>query len=175
VRLSAFAADSAGELDILGHDGDALGVNRAQVGVFEQTHQIRLRRFLQRANGSRLKPQIRLEILSDLPDETLERQLADQQLRRLLVSADFTQSDGSRSVAVRLLDAAGGRGALSGRLGSQLLPRGFATSRLTGRLLRTRHFLTDFSLTLQSGFLFVPDHSALTHKKNVIMSENRVK
>ena len=46
MRLSAFAADSAGELDILGHDGDALGVNRAQVGVFEQTHQIRLRRFL---------------------------------------------------------------------------------------------------------------------------------
>ena len=28
---------------------------------------------------------------------------------------------------------------------------------------------------LTSGFLFVPDHSALTHKKNVVMSENRVK
>ena len=50
--------------------------------------------------------------------------------------ADFTQSDGSWSVAVRLFDAAGGRSALPGRLGSQLLPRGLASRRLTGRLLR---------------------------------------
>ena len=85
--------------------------------------------------------------------------------------ADFTQSDGSRSVAVRLLDAAGGRGALSGRLGSQLLPRGFATSRLTGRLLRTRHFLTDFSLTLHYGTK--PGHfeASLPHERGSERSE----
>ncbi len=34
-RLRALAADAAGELDVLGHDGDALGVDGAQVSVLE--------------------------------------------------------------------------------------------------------------------------------------------
>jgi len=139
--LGALSADSARQLDILGHDRHALGVNRAQVGVFEKTHQVRLRRFLQRANSGRLESQIRLEILSDLSDETLEGQLADQQLSRFLVSSDLTQSDGSWPVTMGFLDTPGGRGALSGSFGGQLLPRGLASGRLTGRLLGTRHFL----------------------------------
>uniref|UniRef100_A0A8I6AWT3 Histone H2A n=1 Tax=Rattus norvegicus TaxID=10116 RepID=A0A8I6AWT3_RAT len=36
---SALPADATGQLDVLGHDGDALGVDGAQVGVLEQTHQ----------------------------------------------------------------------------------------------------------------------------------------
>ena len=31
--LSALATDAAGELDVLGHDGDALGVDGAEVGI----------------------------------------------------------------------------------------------------------------------------------------------
>ena len=44
--LGALSSDSTGELDVLGHDRHPLGVNRAQVGVLEKAHQIRLRRFL---------------------------------------------------------------------------------------------------------------------------------
>ena len=33
--LSPFTTDAAGELDVLGHDGDTLCMNSAQVGVFE--------------------------------------------------------------------------------------------------------------------------------------------
>ena len=40
--LCTFATDPPGQLDVLGHDGDTLGVDGAQVGVLEQTHQVRL-------------------------------------------------------------------------------------------------------------------------------------
>ena len=123
--LGSFASDTTSELNILGHDGDALGVDRAQVGVLEKTHQVSLRSFLlyrgtgqgrgrditsnsmsyfcfdglilsllllrsvvvylQSSDGSGLEPQIGFEILRNFPDQPLERKLADQQLRRLLV------------------------------------------------------------------------------------------
>jgi hypothetical protein len=40
--LSTLATDPPGQLDILGHDGDTLGVDSAQVGVLEQANQIGL-------------------------------------------------------------------------------------------------------------------------------------
>jgi hypothetical protein len=40
--LRALATDAAGELDVLGHDGDALGVDGAQVGVLEEADQVGL-------------------------------------------------------------------------------------------------------------------------------------
>ena len=40
--LGALAADAPRQLDILGHDGDALGVDGAQVGVLEQPDEVRL-------------------------------------------------------------------------------------------------------------------------------------
>ena len=44
--LSTLSADTAGQLDVLRHDGNALGVDGAQVGVFKQTNKIGLRCFL---------------------------------------------------------------------------------------------------------------------------------
>ena len=40
--LSTLTADTAGQLDVLGHDGDALGVNGAQVGVLKKSYQVSL-------------------------------------------------------------------------------------------------------------------------------------
>ena len=40
-RLGALATDAAGELDVLGHDGDTLGVDGAKAGVFEETNEVR--------------------------------------------------------------------------------------------------------------------------------------
>ena len=78
-------ADAAGQLDVLGHDGHALGVDRAQVGVLEEADQVRLGGLLQGDDGRRLEAEVRLEVLRDLADQALERQLADQQLGGLLV------------------------------------------------------------------------------------------
>ena len=39
--LASFPADPPGQLDVLGHDGELLGVDGAQVGVFEEPHKER--------------------------------------------------------------------------------------------------------------------------------------
>ena len=137
--LSAFAADTTCQLDVLWHDGDTLGVDGAQVGVLEETDEVGLAGFLEGHDGRALESQIGLEVLSDLADETLEGQLADQQLGRLLVATDLAKSDGSGPVTVRFLDSSGGRCALASGLGGELLPRRLASGRLSGGLLRTCH------------------------------------
>ena len=45
--LSSLSTDAAGKLDILGHDGDSLGVDGAQVGVFKETDKVGLGCLLQ--------------------------------------------------------------------------------------------------------------------------------
>lgn len=44
--LGTFASNPSGQLYIFGHDSDTLGMDSAQVGVFKQTHEIRLTRLL---------------------------------------------------------------------------------------------------------------------------------
>ena len=82
-------------------------MDRRQVGVLKQRHQIRLGRLLQRHDRAALEAQVRLEVLCDLAHEPLEGQLADEQLRRLLVPPDLAQGDRARAEAVGLLHAAG--------------------------------------------------------------------
>ena len=139
LKLSTFSTDAAGELDVLGHDGHTLGVDCAQVGVFEKTDQVRFAGFLQGHNGAALETKVGLEILSDLTDKSLEWQLADQKLSALLVTTDFAKSDGSWSVTMRLLYSAGGRCTLACNLGCQLLVRRFSFSVFTRGLLGTCH------------------------------------
>ena len=116
--LCSFTTDPAGQLDVLGHDGDTLGVNGTQVGVFKQTHEVSFAGFLKGHHGRALETQIGLEILSDLTDKTLEGQLADQQLGGFLVTTDLTKSHCSRPVSVRFLDTTSSWRALSSCLGS---------------------------------------------------------
>lgn len=84
-------------------------------------------------------PKVLLEVLGNLAHETLERQLAKKKLGALLVTTDLTESNGTRPVAVGLLDATGGGGGLTGGLGGQLLARGLATGALAGSLLSASH------------------------------------
>jgi histone H3 len=58
-------------LNVLGHDGDTLGVNGAQVGVFKKTDKVGLRRLLEGQDGSRLEAQVVLKVLGDFSDEAL--------------------------------------------------------------------------------------------------------
>ena len=110
MRSGALTTDSAGELDVLWHDGDSLGVDGAEVGVLEEANEVGLRGLLERDDGRRLEAEVGLEVLRDLADEALEGELADQELGRLLVATDLTESHGTGAVPVGLLDAAGGGG-----------------------------------------------------------------
>jgi hypothetical protein len=138
-NLSTLSADAAGQLDVLGHDGDALGVDGAQVGVLEESDEVGLAGLLQGHDGRALEAQVGLEVLGDFTDQALEGQLADEELGALLVATDLTQSHGSGSVTVRLLDSAGGGCALAGSLGGELLAGSLASGGLAGGLLGTGH------------------------------------
>ena len=137
--LGTLATDAPGQLDVLGHDGDTLGVDGAQVGVLEKTDEVSLAGLLESHDSRGLEPEVSLEVLGDLSHQALEGQLADEQLGGLLVLADLTQSHGSRAVPVGLLHASGGRGGLTGGLGGQLLTRGLASGGFASGLLGTSH------------------------------------
>jgi hypothetical protein len=137
--LGAFSTDSAGQLDVLGHDGDALGMDGAEVGILEESDEVGLGRLLQSHDGGALEAEIGLEVLGDLADETLKGELADEKLGRLLVTPDLTKSHGSGPVTMGLLDTSGGGGRFTGSLGSELLPRRLSTGGFTGGLLGTGH------------------------------------
>ena len=140
IHLRALSADAAGELNVLGHDGDTLGVDGAQVGVLEETDEVGLGSLLKGKDGRSLEAKVALEVLGDLANETLEGELADEQVGGLLVATDLTESDGSWAVTVGLLDASGGGGGLASGLGGELLAGGLASGGLAGGLLGTGHF-----------------------------------
>jgi hypothetical protein len=117
-RLSALSADATSQLNVLGHDGHALRVNGAQVGVLEQTDQVGFSSLLEGSDGGRLKAEIGLEVLSNLTNQALEGQLAEQQLSALLVATDFAQSDGSGAKAMGLLHSSSSGASLAGSFGS---------------------------------------------------------
>jgi len=145
--LGALATDPPGQLDVLGHDGDPLGVDGTQVGVLEESHEVGLTGFLQGHHGGALEPEVGLEVLSDLPHQTLERQLANEELGRLLVASDLSEGHSAGPVPVGLLHSTSGRGGLSGSLGGQLLPWGLPSSGFTGSLLGSGHLLFLNALT----------------------------
>ncbi|KAL2542942.1 Uncharacterized protein Adt_03920 [Abeliophyllum distichum] len=84
-------------------------MNCTEVSIFKQTNKVRLCRLLQRRHGGALEPQIGLEVLGNFTNQSLERQLTDQKLGRLLILSDLTQSHSSMAKSVRLFHSAGGR------------------------------------------------------------------
>ena len=139
--LSTLSTDSAGQLDVLGHDGHTLGVDGAQVGILEESDEVSLAGLLEGHDGRGLESEISLEVLGNLSHQTLEWQLADEELCGLLVPPDLTESNCSGPVSVGLLDTSCGRGGLASCLGGQLLPGGLASGRFASGLLGTSHFL----------------------------------
>ena len=43
IRSRTFSTDPAGQLDVLGEDGDTLGMDCAEIGVLEKAHKVGLR------------------------------------------------------------------------------------------------------------------------------------
>ena len=76
--LSTLSADTAGQLDVLRHDGNALGVDGAKVGILEKTNEVSLGSLLQGHDGGALEAEVGLEVLGDLSDEALEWKLQER-------------------------------------------------------------------------------------------------
>ena len=113
----------------------------AQVGVLKQTNKVGLAGFLQSHHSRALETQVSLEVLSDLTNQTLEGQLADQQLRGFLVSPDLTKSHSTGPVTMRFLHSTSCWRALPSCLSGKLFSGSFPSSRLTSGLLGSKTVL----------------------------------
>jgi len=132
-----FAANPAGELHVLGHDGDALGVDRTHVGVLKEANDVGLGGLLQGKEGGGLEPQVGPKILGNLTHELLEGTLADHEIGGLLVLADLAEGDCSGTVPAGLLGSIGsGR---TGGFGGELFPRSLSSSGFTSGLFSASH------------------------------------
>ena len=138
--LGTFTTDTSGQLDVLGHDGDTLGVDGAQVGVLEQTDEVSLASLLKGHDSRALEAEISLEVLSNFTYQTLEWELADQEFSRFLVSTDLTESDSSGPVTMGFLDSPCGRSRLPCSLGGKLLTGSLSSGGFTCGLLSSGHF-----------------------------------
>ena len=103
-RLCPLASNTASQLDVLGHDSDALGMDRTQVGIFKEADQVCLGCLLQGHHSRGLEPQVSLEVLGYFTNEPLEGKLTDEELGALLVPPDLPEGDGTRPVPMGLLD-----------------------------------------------------------------------
>ena len=77
-ELGALSPDPPGQLDVLGHDGDPLGVDGTEVGVLEEPHEVGLTGLLESHHGGALEAEVGLEVLGDLSDEALEWKLQER-------------------------------------------------------------------------------------------------
>ena len=89
-RLCPLPSNTTGQLDVLGHDGNTLGMDGTQVGIFKETDQVCLRCLLQGHHSRGLEPKVSLEVLGNFSHQTLEWQFSDEELSGLLVSSDLT-------------------------------------------------------------------------------------
>ena len=110
----------------------------SQVGVLEERDKVGLAGLLQRTNSGRLSADVGLEVLGNLTNKTLERQLADQKFRALLVATNLTQSHGTRLVTVGLLHCRVLVYKYNGRIHTTTSGGGRLTSGLSGELLTGR-------------------------------------
>ena len=85
---------------------ELVSMDRNATGCIEtyQRNKVGLNRLLESTDGGRLEAKVRLEVLGDLANQTLEGELSDEELGGLLVTTDLTESDGTRPKAMWLLD-----------------------------------------------------------------------
>jgi hypothetical protein len=92
--LRSLSSESSSELEVLGLDGDSLGVDGGQVGVLEEGDEVSLGSLLEGHDGGGLESEVSLEVLGNLSDESLEGELSDQELGRPgWVSGSFQVGD----------------------------------------------------------------------------------
>merc|ERR1712048_907502 len=101
----SLASDSSGQLHVLWHDGDSLGVDGAEVGVFEKTNHVGLSGFLESEDSRGLESEVVLEVVGDFSHESLEWEFSNEELGRLLELSDVSKSNGSWSESVWSLDS----------------------------------------------------------------------
>ena len=122
-------------MEVASHEGDALGVEGAEVGVREEASDVGFGGLLEGSDGGCLPAETVLVAGSELTDEALEGSLAHQEIGGLLVLLDLAEGDGAGSPA-ELLGAGGLSGlslSLTGLLGGLGDSGGLGAGHFLGR------------------------------------------
>ena len=82
--------NAASEVNVLGHDRDALGVDGAEVCVFKKTDEERFGRLLERLHRLCLEAKFVLKVVGDLTNETLKGQRSKEEFAALLVAPNLS-------------------------------------------------------------------------------------
>lgn len=139
ILSESLSSDSSGQLDVSGHDGDSASVDGTEVGILEESNEVGFSSLLEGKDSTALEAELLLEVVSDLSDESLEGELADEELCGFLVFADLSKGDGSWAEFVGLLNSTGGGGTLSGCLSGEVLSGGFSSGWFSCGLLSSGH------------------------------------
>ena len=95
--IVALTTNTSCQDDVLGHERDAVGVQRAQVGVLEHVRHVGLSCLLQGQQSLALEAELWVCILGDGLDKAHERQLGHDQVSLLLQSPNLSQGHSPRS------------------------------------------------------------------------------
>ena len=128
ITLHSFATDASSKLHVLWHYCHALAMNCARICILEQPNKVVLGGLLEGENGRALEADIFLNFLCYLSHEALKGCLTNEEIGRLLVSANLAEGNGTRTIAVRFLHASTGGDRLARCLGGKLLAGSFASS-----------------------------------------------
>jgi hypothetical protein len=88
--LGPFTTNASGQLNVLGHDGNMLGMNDAQVCILKHANKVSLQSLLEGKYSCDLEMQVDTEILSNLSYQTLEWRLVNQKVSQLLEFPDLS-------------------------------------------------------------------------------------
>ena len=91
------ASDSSGQLHVFSHHGDSVGVDGTEVGVFEEASEIGFSGFLESDQGLGLESEFIVDTRSERSHDSVEWSSWQQHIGRLLISLDFSESDGAWS------------------------------------------------------------------------------
>lgn len=90
------SSDATSELDVLPHESYSVGVDGAEVAVFEETSEIALRGLLKSLKTLRGEADVGIGCAGNLSDKSLEGQSWYDSLNLQLESLDFSEGDCSR-------------------------------------------------------------------------------
>ena len=123
-----------------GNERATPGMECAKLRVGQNANQIGLRSLVKSPKSLLLKTKVVLEIIGHLLDETMEGSSSDEQVGTLLIAANLTKGNSTRTEAMGLLDSARHRGLCFHSCHAwEHLPRYLSTRELTSSLLGDSH------------------------------------
>ena len=103
------SADSSGDVHVLFHHSDAIGMDGTEIGVLEHTCEIGFSRFLKSNQSLRLEADVRVDTRADGSNQSVEWGTWQKHGRLLLVPSDFSEGDSAWSPSAHLfLDSTSG-------------------------------------------------------------------